>query len=157
MFEIAVVALLAVIAGVEIYRAYMGIRPTSKKDAMKGMLLRTRAQIWELEFKVFKAREIREDIRQQYDQMLSRIQMFQQKIDEWPADGDQGEKARVADDKTRAEAEAARYLRQMQMLDAEVDGIKPSSDNPNGQVGISEQIDGLREVEGMIKDMIKTL
>lgn len=152
-----VIALLAVIAASELYLSYLSIRKPSKKRYFNGKLQGTRQMKWDLEFKVFKTREIREEIRQQYDQMLSRIEGYKQQLENWPAEQPEEEKKRVEDLKVLAERDAERYMKQMQMLDAEVDGLKPTSDNPAGQVGVSEQIDSLHEVESMLKDYLKTL
>lgn len=155
--EIIAIALLAVIAVAEVHRTVWGLMPTSKKGFFKAKLKQTRQTIWDLEFKIFKTREIREEIRQQYDQMLSRIDNLKGQIANWPADADPAEKARIADQQALAERDAERFVRQMQMLDAEVDGLKPTVDHPNGQIGISEQVDSVREVSSMITDYVKTL
>lgn len=155
--EYIIIGLLGVITIVEVYRASLTYSGRSKKSVFKAKLQQTRQMIWDLEFKIFKTREIREDIRQNYDQMLSRIAAYDEQIANWPADADPAERARIEDQKTLAQSDADRFIRQMQMLDAEVDGLKPTADNPNGQVGISEQVDSLREVESMVKDYITTL
>lgn len=152
-----VIALLAVIAGAEVYLSYLIIRKPSKKRYFNGKLQGTRNMIWDFEFKVFKTREIREDIRQQYDQMLSRIEGYKTQLENWPAEQPEEDKKRVEDLRTLAERDAERFLKQMQMLDAEIEGVKPTVENQGGQVGVSEQIDSLREVEGMLKDYVKTL
>lgn len=157
MFEIAIVALLAGILSLEGYRMYLAIRPTSRKKHMQDRLRGTRNMIWDLQFKVFKTREIREEIRQEYDQMKSRIATLDERIKNWPKDKDEGDRKRLEDDKVRVERDAGRFLKQMQGLDLEVEGSKPTQELPDGHQGITDQIDSLRELEGMLKDYIRGL
>ena len=153
--EIYIVALLLVIAVSEIYRTYLGMKPRSKKEHFKGKLHATRSMIWDLQFKVFKTREVREGIRQEYDYLQSQLQNINLKIEAGPGDGDVGEFNRLADQKELMERDAARFLAQMKHLDLEVEGERPSKDNPEGHEGITMQIDSLRELEIMLKDWIK--
>lgn len=155
--EVLMIGLLAVIAIAEVHRSYLSVRPRSKKAYFKSRLESTTGTIWDLEFKVFKTREIREEIRQSYDQMCSRIQSYDEQIKNWPADKPEAERKTIEDQKVLAERDAERYVKQMQMLDAEVDGLKPTAENPQGQVGINEQIDSLREVQGMLKDYLASI
>ena len=150
-----IIALLAAIAASEVYMSYLSVRKPSKKRYFNGKLQGTKNLIWDLEFKVFKTREIREEIRQQYDQMLSRIEGYKAQLEN--PDITEEEKGRVTDLKTLAERDAERFMKQMQMLDAEIEGLKPTAENPNGQVGVAEQIDSLREVQSMLTDYTKTL
>ena len=158
MITIIAVSLLAVIAIVEVHRSYTGLnRTTSRKSHFKRKLEGTKAMIWDLQFKVFKTREIREDIRQEYDQMKSRIDALDTQIKNWPSDQPEAERKAKEDQKVLAERDAERFLLQMKMLDEEVEGAKPTAENPDGKVGIVNQIDSLRELEGMLKDYIKEL
>lgn len=152
-----VIGLLIIIACSELYRTYLGMRTNTKKDHFLHKLRGTRSLIWDLQFKVFKTREIREEIRHEYDMMKARIEAFDKKLAEYPADGDQTEKARVEDQRTLALKDAERYLAQIQGLDVEVEGAKPSDAYPNGHDGIMQQIDSLRELEKMLQDWIKEL
>lgn len=155
--NIAIIALLAALVSLDLFRWFQGKRLDSKKAHFKNKLLGTYRLIWDLEFKVFKTKEIREGIRQEYDNMSSRIASLEDQIKNWPSDKDQGEKARLEDQKVIAARDRDRFQHQMASLDAEVHGLKPSNENPNGMVGILEQIDSLRELAGMLKDHIKTL
>jgi len=113
--------------------------------------------IWDLEFKVYKTREIREDIRQEYDFMQSRIETFTTQINSWPKDGNVDERKRVEDQKVLAERDRDRLLAQIKQLDLEIEGAKPSAENPAGHDGIAMQIDSLRELADMLRGWLKTL
>ena len=43
----------------------------------------------------------------------------------------------------------------MLQLDNEVSGAKPTNENPEGVMGINQQIDSYMELKGMLKDWIK--
>ena len=149
--------LLALILLAEVTRLVLTHLPTSKRQHFKQKLAGTQKMIWDLEFKVFKTREVREDIRKEYDQMKARIHNLEQQITQFPKEKDPAEKARLEDDKVRAEANRDRYERQMKMIDNEIDGLKPSSENPDGATGIMEQIDSLQELKGMLTDWLKRI
>jgi chromosome segregation ATPase len=151
------ISLLAVVALCELYRTFLGTLPLTKKAHFKRKLEGARTMVWDLQFKVFKTREIREDVRQEYDFVKSRLQSIEKQIQEWPSEGDPEELARVKDSKELAERDLARFQQQMLQLDLEVEGAKPSVDLPNGYEGITMQIDSLRELEGMLKDWIREL
>lgn len=155
--EYIIAVLLGIIAIAETHRTYLSMRPQTRKRHFEDRLRGTRATIWDLQFKVFKTREIREGIRRDYDQMKSRISTMEQQIKDWPADKDVGDRKRIEDDKVRAERDAERYVKQMQMLDVEVEGAKPTAENPQGHTGLTQQIDSLREVEKMVQDYLKDL
>lgn len=155
--EYAIVGLLALIAGCEVYRTYLGKKSPTRKDHFKQRLQGTRNTIWDLQFKVFKTREIREEIRNEYDMMKSRLATLEQQIANFPTDKDQGDKARLEDDVVRAKRDADRFLAQMKELDLEVEGSKKTNEHPDGVTGITQNIDSLRELEAMLKDYIKSL
>lgn len=155
--EFAIIGLLAVIAGSELYRTYLGARKPTRKDHLKRRLQGTREMIWDLQFKVFKTREIREEIRQEYDLMKSRLEHVENQIKNFPADKDQGDKARLEDDKVRIQNDTNRFLAQMKQLDIEVEGSKKTNEFPEGATGITQNIDSLRELESMIRDYLKEM
>lgn len=149
--------LLTVIACAEILRLVLTHRPTSQRRHFKQKLDGTTKMIWDLEFKLFKTRELREEIRQQYDFMVARVESLDKTISEWPKDKDEGERKRVEDQKVLADRDRDRLLEQVKGLDAEISGLKPSAENPNGHIGIIEQIESYRELRSMLGDYIKTV
>lgn len=152
-----IIGLLVAQVGFEIYRAFLGLNLESKKQHFKNKLRGTRTLIWDLQFKVFKTREIRESIRQEYDYMLARCESLKTQIEQFPKEKDPSEKTRLADQLTLAERDTQRFLQQMKQLDLEVEGAKPTVENPEGHDGITMQIDSLRELETMLADYVKEL
>lgn len=152
-----IITLLAVIALSEVSRLILTHKPTTRKGHFKGKLDGVSKMIWDLEFKVFKTREIREDIRQEYDFMVSRVDNFDKSIKTWPEKGDVNERKRVEDQKELAERDRDRLLAQVKQLDAEISGAKSTNENPEGHIGITEQIDSMRELQGMLRDFIKSI
>lgn len=157
MENIVIIVLLFVIATSELARLFLTHRPETRKNHFKKKLEGTKKMIADLEFKIFKTREIREDIRQEYAYMVSRIESIDNQINKFPADGNQDELGRLKDDKVRAERDRDRFVAQMKQLDVEIGGAKPSQDYPDGVEGITQQIDSLQELSSMLKDWIKTL
>ncbi len=155
--QILIVVLLATIATSEVLRLVLTHRPTTKRSYFKGKLKGVQSMIWDFEFKAHKTREIREDVRQEYDYMLARIGGYNTQIKDWPADKDAADRKRIEDQKVLAERDRDRLLSQIKQLDAEVEGAKPNAENHDGTEGISHQIDSLRELHGMLKNWIKTL
>jgi hypothetical protein len=110
------------------------------------------------EFKRFKTLEIREEIRQEYDNIKARIALLQNKKEEEAKKGlPKNELARIDDEIVLAEAERDRFEKQIKGLDREVYGAKPSADEPNGFDGIEQTLESFHELEQMLKDYIKRL
>lgn len=152
-----ITALLSIIALSEVTRLVLTHKTTSKKAHFKQKLDGTQKMIWDLEFKAHKTREIREDIRKEYDFMLSRIATLETTIATWPKDKDEGERKRLEDQKVLAERDAERFKAQLKNLDVEIEGSKKCNEYPDGATGIVQQVDSLVELQGMLKNYIKSL
>lgn len=115
--------------------------------------------IWDFEFKKFKTLEIREEIREKYDQLNAKLDALNTKIESETAQ--KGKKdadvARLQDDKVRLERDIERLKSQMKDLDLEVFGSKPTQEHPHGLQGITHTLDSLRELQGMLKEYQKGL
>lgn len=151
----AIIVLLGVIALSEVLRLYLTHKKTTKKEHFKQKLNGVKKMIYDLEFKIYKTREIREDVRKEYDMMLSRIQGIDEKIKDWK--GEEAERKGIEDQRVLAQRDAERFKAQMKQLDEEVEGAKPTNENPEGVLGVVQQIDSMRELEQMLKDHIKSL
>lgn len=151
------ILLITIIAVAEVLRLILTHKGTSKKGHFRQKLDAVSKMIYDLEFKVFKTKEIREDVRKEYDMMNSRIASLDSQIYNFPKDKDQADKKRIEDDKVLAERDLVRFKAQMVALDKEIFGEKPSTENPDGATGINDQIDSLRELQTMLKSWIKTL
>ena len=149
--------LLAIIAVAELSRLLATYWPASKKSHFTNKLDGVGKMIWDLQFKLFKTREIREDIRKEYDFMKARIDGLNTQITNYPKDGNIDEKKRLDDQKVLAERDANRLEAQLRGLDVEMDGTKPSVDYPEGADGITQQIESLHELQSMLKNWIKKI
>ena len=149
-----IIALIATITAVELYRFWLSVKPVTKKSHFFSKLKGTRGMRWDLEFKAAKTKQIREEIRKEYDFMQSRIASFTEALKD---EKDEGKKGKLEDDKTRAERDAERLLAQIKGLDIEITGSKPTEQYPEGVQGINQQIESLMEVENMLKKHIKSL
>ena len=115
--------------------------------------------IWDLSFKVHKNREIREEVRQEYDQKKSKFSVLSAQIEAQKGNKtmEDGDVARLDDQKVLLERDIKRHEEQMYELDAEVMGTKPTQENPQGAQGTNNTIDGLRQLQTMLKSYIKGL
>ena len=109
--------------------------------------------IADYEFKRHKTLEIREEIRQQYDQERARLPILEEQIKNQKENPtlEAGEIARLDDQKVLLEKTIARFLEQIKGLDIEVDGAKPSPEHPEGAQGLNHVLDSLRELTEMLR------
>jgi len=130
-----------------------------QKRHFKDKLVGVEKMIWDLEFKRAKTMMVREEIRQVYDQVKSKLYSKEEQIKQQKETPtmEAGEIARLDDDKVLLEKDIKRYEEQMAGLDIEVNGAAPSQDYPEGIQGINVQIDSLHELKGMVKDYIKSI
>jgi hypothetical protein len=113
--------------------------------------------ILDLEFKRFKTREIREEVRQEYDNTKSRLAVLENQV------GSEKEKPSLAKDEFKRledqqvvmTRDAERYQAQMKHLDVEIEGSPETNEYPDGIQGINSQLESLHELEGMVKDYLK--
>lgn len=128
-----------------------------KKRHFKKKLKGSQKLIWDLEFKRFKTLEIREEIRQQYDGMKSKLAIVKNQIE---AEKKQptvspDELKRLEDSDVVLTRDSERLLAQMKHLDVEVNGSAPTEEYPDGMTGLNPQLESLRELIGMLKEYIK--
>ena len=115
--------------------------------------------IEDLKFKRFKTLEIREEIRQTYDQSKSRFNILeaQIKVQKDKPTMEEGDIKKMDDQIVLLEKDIKRYEEQMKALDSEVFGRKPDQEDHEGMQGINEQIDALYELKGMVNNYFKEL
>lgn len=113
--------------------------------------------ILDLEFKRFKTREIREELRVEYDNLKNRLSVLLAQIENEKTKPTmpKEEAARLDDQKVLMERDLERYLNQMKGLDLEVEGSKPTSDYPEGVQGITQQIESFRELKDMVQESLR--
>jgi len=117
------------------------------------------SMIEDFQFKRFKTREIREEMRQEYDNLKAKLSVLETQIKtqkEKPT-MEKGEIARLDDSKVLLDRDIERYANQMKALDLEVEGSKPTAEYHDGVQGINDQLDALRELYQMLQDYIKKL
>lgn len=115
--------------------------------------------IWDLEFKRYKTLYVREQIRQEYDGLRSRLEILKTQIASEKDKPTLGvdELKRLEDDEVRLNQETERKVSQMKGLDIEINGAKPSAENPEGHQGLNETMEALRELTQVTKAYIKEL
>ena len=157
--ELMILILLTVLVLEEVARLIISYTPRTKKSYFKHRLIGVDNLIWDLEFKRFKTKEIREEIRKEYAQVKSRLFKLEEDIKVAKDSGvkkDDGLGA-LEDTKALLERDSKRFEEQMTQLDVETDGAKKSQENPDGTRGIAQELDSLREVKGMLQDWVKGL
>lgn len=130
-----------------------------KKKYFNKKIRGVECMIEDLIFKRFKTLEIREEIRQEYDNAKSRLAALDEQIKQEKEKPtlEEGEAKRLDDKKVLLEKDIERLENQMKGLDLEVVGTRPSNEYPEGVTGINETLDSLRELLGMLRTYIKTL
>jgi len=138
-----------------------------QKKYFKQKLDGIQKMCWDLEFKRFKTQEIREQIRQEYDELKGRLSVLETRIKQQAEKPtmDKGEIARLDDQKVllerdikrKAEGDDGLQIIGMKQLDMQINGLAPSSDYPDGVQGINDQLDALRELGEILKDYIKRI
>lgn len=115
--------------------------------------------IADFEFKRFKTLEIREEIRQEYDQSKARLEVLNTQIKQQQEKPtmEKDEIARLDDRKVLLERDIKKFEDQLKGLDLEVYGCAPNQDYHDGVQGINQQLDALRELVVMLKNYIKEL
>ena len=136
----------------------------SDKRYFKKKLQAIHYSILDLEFKRFKTLELREGVRKEYDHLRSRLEVLGNEIqkesllqktkDEQIVRMSVDEFKRLEDQKVLIERDIERMITQMKQLDMEVNGSKATENMPEGYTGISNQLDGLRELSAMVKEYI---
>lgn len=109
--------------------------------------------MWELEFKIHKARQMREDARLRRDRAVEAIHQINKQLE---TEKDKDKIQQLNTDKQQNEAFQKSYESQMRMIDEQIQGVEETPDSPS-QVGLNETLKGLAELRQMYKDYIKTI
>lgn len=115
--------------------------------------------IWDMTFKRFKTLEIREGVRKEYDNLRAKLEHVQSKIKDGEKKSglDKGEFERLKDQDVVLNRDIERLKAQIDGLDIEVHGSKPTAEIPGGHQGLTEQLGALRELKVMINEYIKEI
>lgn len=149
--DIATIALI-VIAVVSVVGLRLVTKGTTKKRHFEKKRDGVDSMIADLEFKVFKTLEVREEMREEYDALSARIHSHEAQIKDFK--GKKEDKATIEDTLARTKVEKDRIEGQIRGLDLEVNGSKPTNEIPDGYTGIYTQIDSMRELRGMLTSWI---
>jgi CRISPR/Cas system-associated endoribonuclease Cas2 len=130
-----------------------------QKDYFKRKRQGIQYSIWDLEFKRFKAKELREGVRQAYDDSKQKLQgiEFTRKTAEENKMLPKEELAGLDDKIVLLKRDIERYEAQMRSIDLQIDGSKQTNEYPEGYEGLEQNLDGLRELLGMVDDYLKRL
>lgn len=148
-----------VIALSELGRLYLTHHKLSKHRHFQQKRDAVQRTIWDLEFKRFKTEEIREDIRREYDSRKAVLFETEKATELLPKDRQHwtDEQKHLDDNVVRLKQDLERFERQMKALDEEVGGTRPTNENPQGVVGVTQQIDSYQELLGMLRDWMKRI
>ena len=124
----------------------------TKKGHFKKQIKRATEALWTLEFRLFEAREMREERRRQRDRSQEDLNVLDNRL---PQDMPQEEKDSLLAKRKEMQEYHEYITDQLKALDIEIEGLKPSEKDPQGYQGILDQIDALRGRIEMYKDYIK--
>ena len=115
--------------------------------------------IEDLLFKRAKTLYVREQIRQEYDALRSKLEILKTQI---ASEKDkptlpEGDIKRLDDDEVRITKDIERKIAQMTNLEVEINGSKPTAELPEGHQGLNETMEALRELIQVTKKYINEL
>lgn len=139
-----------------------------KVKYFKHKLMGAQKMIWDFEFKKEKTLMIREEVRREYDGVRAKVSILEERMKSFPAldpekNGEDkkekwsDEQRGVDDEKIRLLQTKERFEAQMKQMDLDVHGSKPTNEYPDGVDGIDQQLESLRELQGMLKEYIKKI
>ena len=142
-----------------------------KKKYFKKKLEGVQKMIWDLEFKREKTSILRENIRKEYDGAYSKLQVIETQIKALPEDKKEwtDEQKRLEDQKVllvqdiegvrNGDGSVAKpgYKDVMGEMDVQIHGSEKSQEYPDGINGIAQQIQGLRELQQILRMYIKKI
>lgn len=119
------------------------------KDKLKSVQKMT----WDLEFKLFKTKELREEVRKQYDRVKETVDALNIEIQKRVDQKDKQETLLALEEKKKPAVNDLKNLtEQLGAFDQEIEGTQL---NPDGTPSIQSQLDGLYELKLMLNDYIK--
>lgn len=142
-----------------------------KKDYFNKKLEGVQKMIWDLEFKREKTSILRENTRKEYDGACSKLQVIETQIKALPENKKDwtDEQKRLEDQKVllvqdiegvrNGDGSVAKpgYKDVMGEMDVQIHGSGKTQEYPDGINGIAQQIQGLRELQQILKMFIKKI
>lgn len=130
-----------------------------KKKYFKNSIKVALRNIWGLEFRRFKALELREEIRGAYDTTKAKLLAVEGDIAKQKVNPtmEEGEIKKLDDKKVLIEKEIAGYETQLKNIDIMIYGSKQTAEMPEGFVGLNQELDLNRESIESIKKYLKNI
>lgn len=119
---------------------------TKKYWFFKKKISDVQKAIWDKEFKVSKARQVREGVRQDRDRSIEAVNQIKQ----GKAEGKEKEQGAL-------EENIKRYEAQMTMIDKQINGYTAQKDSEESVIGVLEEIRSLIELREMYKSHVASL
>ena len=120
----------------------------TKRKFFKDKIVSVTKTMWDKEFKVSKARQIREGVRQDRDRAVEALQKVQAAL---KVSTDEAQKVELAKEEAGFTENIKRYESQMEMIDHQINGF-PGTDVKEPVVGLLEELQSLAELKKMYKD-----
>jgi hypothetical protein len=132
---------------------------SKKTNYFKKSIEVAERNIWGLEFRRFKALELREEIRVAYDTSKAKLKELEENIakQKLTPTMEEGEIKRLDDRKVLLEKEIKGYEDQLKNIDIMIYGSKATAEMPQGFVGVNQELDLNRESIESIKKYLKLI
>ncbi len=121
-----------------------------KKSFFKQKIEEVNKVVWDLEFKIHKAHQMREQSRQQRDQNINALMRVDESLKADPTNEN------LLKEKANFEVIVGKLEGQMKMIDDQINGV-PATEEDSGAQGIMEMIGGYAELREMYKTYISEL
>lgn len=108
---------------------------------------------WEVEFKIAKARQVREGVRQDRDREVEALMNLNKAVE---GEKDKEAKKQLQDRAAVVTENVTRFEKQMKMIDDQINGVV-GSETQEMQIGLLEQLQSYAELKLMYQDYIKNL
>lgn len=118
-----------------------------QKKLFKQKIKDVQDSIYEVEFKIFKSRQLREESRLLRDRCVENVAQIEARLQ---GTKDKEEKGRLEEELKAHKENKEKYEGQMKMVDEQINGGE-------GQPGLLEHIKGLTELKTMYKDYLKII
>jgi DNA repair ATPase RecN len=122
----------------------------TKKSYFKKKLEGVKKMLWDYEFKKFKLLELREDVRREYDRAIEKADALQKQIEN---SDNKEETIKVLKEQKE---ETDKYI-EYKASQLKTFGQQISGTDPEQEPSIQASIDGLHELDKMLRDYIKEI
>lgn len=110
--------------------------------------------IWDKEFKIAKARQVREGVRQDRDRAIEAVNQIKNGLEKQK---DVATKESMQKEQSAFEENVKRYEAQMAMIDKQINGYTAKNETEESVIGVLEEIRSYIELREMYKQYIADL